>query len=530
MTSFAAARRDLGEILSYRRPAGSKTERRFIRDWLEPLDVRRDGYGNRFKLIAQKHGQPLPLWSCHTDTVHRTPGMQTTIAETLKGNVYMGTVDVASNCLGADDGAGLWVMIEMIKAKVPGMYVFHREEEIGGKGSAWIRANNPGLLQNVQLAVAFDRKDMYSIITRQRGKCCSDEFARSLGVALGDASKGLLTYKPDSTGLFTDTANYTGLVGECTNLSVGYYGAHGPEEYVNLSFLIALRDAMLKLNIENLAYTRKAGEAEYSSAAEANSGRAGHWRGNNYYNRGGDSLWDAEGSENNRMGHNSQPPYYDSERLKKRDTQFKVGWRWHDEWGYVDTRGPGGYDGGVARAAAAWAANQSKSASATVITMPAPRPNNAVLMPSTMLRAPAKEGETLTQAEAAAQAYFVDQGWHFDKLTDAWWRPGSSQEMTKTQAYALWQHRKLTDAKGEVKPSAPQSNLPINVLPPERPKATNLLDPVAAQELAFKRRREANDLADAIEKHAHIAAKLLIECGYDATTFYIEVQAARDDI
>src|SRR5215207_8746363 len=57
----------LHEMLTYRRPASSKTEEQFIERYIRPLGVATDGAGNLHKRI----GNADILWSCHTDTVHR---------------------------------------------------------------------------------------------------------------------------------------------------------------------------------------------------------------------------------------------------------------------------------------------------------------------------------------------------------------------------------------------------------------------------------------------------------------------------
>src|SRR5689334_19940192 len=89
-------------MLGYKRPAGSKTERAFIREWIRPLGVEQDKAGNLYKRI----GDSPVLWSCHTDTVHKDGGGQLVA-------VKDGIATVASpnsNCLGADDTAGIWLM------------------------------------------------------------------------------------------------------------------------------------------------------------------------------------------------------------------------------------------------------------------------------------------------------------------------------------------------------------------------------------------------------------------------------------
>jgi hypothetical protein len=166
------------EMLSYRRPGGSKTERKFIRRYLAPLSMQIDQYGNHIKRI----GDAPILWSCHTDTVHKFGGRQHT---KIQSNIVSAN-DAQSNCLGADCTAGVWLMTEMIRANIPGLYVFHREEESGGMGSNWLLKNTPELLEGIKYAIAFDRRGNKSVITHQfGGRCCSDAFAASLANAIG---------------------------------------------------------------------------------------------------------------------------------------------------------------------------------------------------------------------------------------------------------------------------------------------------------------------------------------------------------
>lgn len=248
-TEREASMRSLMSMLTYARPAGSASETAFIRAFIEPLGVNRDGAGNLIKRI----GTAPVLWSCHTDTVHKTGGRQDIAT-------YDGTVGLmagsTSSCLGADDTAGVWLMSEMILANVPGLYIFHRAEEIGGIGSRFIADKTPALLSGIDYAIALDRKGTGSVITHQMGRCCSDAFAVSLAAALGGQ------FVPDDTGLFTDTANYTGLIGECTNLSVGYEKAHSAKEWLDVDFLFSLRDTLIHLDHSAIVLSREAGEED----------------------------------------------------------------------------------------------------------------------------------------------------------------------------------------------------------------------------------------------------------------------------
>lgn len=243
----------LMSMLRWRRPAFTKTERLFVREFITPLGVRIDGYGNLIKAIGDN---PTVMWSCHTDTVHGTGGKQRVVLE--RGVIKLSSLDNASNCLGADDTTGVWLMREMILAKRPGLYVFHRAEEVGCKGSAWIKNNTPELLTGIKAAIAFDRRGKDSVITHQAsGRTASNAFGDALSAILGNG------YTRDDTGLFTDTDTYSGMVPECTNLSVGYEHAHTRKETQDAHFALWLRDKMLALDINDLVIERDPSMPDY---------------------------------------------------------------------------------------------------------------------------------------------------------------------------------------------------------------------------------------------------------------------------
>ena len=315
------------------------------------------------------------LFSCHTDSVHRTDGFQ---AVTYTQDPSTGYIIQSSNneCLGGDDGTGVWLMTKLIEAGVPGRYIFHRAEEVGGRGSGWIIDEAPYLLNGYKRAIAFDRKSKHSIITYQScSRGCSDEFADDLGGHLMYATKkyylerfqagdptvmydvqapipqertrfvkvkgarsqkvtstnamGYTTttwkvpeeeqkyiytpknefwsalserfqpmaptdvegeeymfsseelqalvqnyaieypeemmtlleeylkfkeeiWKTDTGGSFTDTANYTDFIPECTNLSSGYYNAHTQSEYQDYAFLEVFLEGLIATPWEEL--------------------------------------------------------------------------------------------------------------------------------------------------------------------------------------------------------------------------------------------------------------------------------------
>ena len=210
-------------MLTYARPHDSPAEQDFVNRYVAPVAPEHDAFGNHYRRIGT-----LPIvWSCHVDTIERHQNRKR--VQLVDGIVGLRD-GKAGTCLGADDTVGVWIMRRMIEAERPGLYIFHRGEERGGLGSQWIANHEPGRLDGIQAAIAFDRKGTQSIITHQVGqRCCSARFASEIAKVLD------LGYRSDSTGVFTDTANYMHLVSECTNLSVGYEREHGPTETLDIN-------------------------------------------------------------------------------------------------------------------------------------------------------------------------------------------------------------------------------------------------------------------------------------------------------
>ena len=252
MTDDLTGRSGLLEILSWARPHDSATERAFCREYLDRVPgMRADAFGNRMLMIGDR---PRTLWSCHVDTVAAVGGPQA-VGIDAEGVAHL-CDGKAGMSLGADDGAGLWIMLGMIAARRPGLYLFHRGEEEGCLGSRWIQHHTPELLKDIDAAIAFDRAGLGDVITHQSyGRTCSDAFAASLAFALNQLD-GDFRYAPDDTGVYTDTNEYAGLVPECTNLSVGYQRQHGPRETLDVAHCEKLLAAMLELDASRLVIER----------------------------------------------------------------------------------------------------------------------------------------------------------------------------------------------------------------------------------------------------------------------------------
>lgn len=263
----------LFSVLSWKRPYDSDTEELFARHYLDGIEgMTTDQFGNRHCYRAYPDGSECKvMWSCHIDTCHHDEGFQRLVInkDNESGEQYVMTLKGEGNCLGADDGTGVWLLLELLKAGKPGYYLFHRGEEKGCIGSRWLKDKHEKLLSRFDAAIALDRRDFADVITHQSGeRCCSQEFALALAGQLGGS------YKPDDTGSVTDTKQYTEIIPECTNLSVGYQQQHGPLERQYVAFALSLRRSILAMDIKALPIKRDPKRREYKTYY--GSGNYGH--------------------------------------------------------------------------------------------------------------------------------------------------------------------------------------------------------------------------------------------------------------
>lgn len=226
---------------------------------LLPSNLETDGFGNRFIEIGENS---TCMFTSHLDTA--------TSANTAVNHVFDGDIikTDGKSILGADDKAGVTIMFYMIANKIPGIYYFFLGEEVGCLGSRWLsdlfKENENEKFQNVNKVISFDRRGTDSVITYQSStRCCSDTFANALAEQLN--KEPTFSYKPDPTGIYTDSAKFTSIYPECTNISVGYRSEHTHREEQNIAHLITLGDACLKVDWENLPVERDPKTTEYRS-------------------------------------------------------------------------------------------------------------------------------------------------------------------------------------------------------------------------------------------------------------------------
>ena len=239
----------LGKACTMRRDYGSTTESAFVAWLANRLPVTLIDAAGNVHVDTRTDPSHRTMFTAHTDTVHDGGGVNKVRVD---GDFWRADTGAA---LGADDGAGLAILCHLLDRGVPGYYVFFRGEERGGVGSSWLAKEMPELFNGVfDRAVAFDRAGYADVITHQSGgRCCSDEFAEALAAQLSTDTDW---YAPCSGGVYTDTAEFTKLIPECTNISVGYKNQHGDREEQDVEFLWRLAKRIVSVQWDNLPTAR----------------------------------------------------------------------------------------------------------------------------------------------------------------------------------------------------------------------------------------------------------------------------------
>ena len=202
---------------------------------------------------ARTNDNHRTLFVAHVDTVHRVEG-KNPIRKVKNKKVHEWHA-TPNSCLGADDGAGVAMLMHMMHAGIAGYYIFTQGEECGGIGATHIAKTQRELLSEFDRAIAFDRRGIDSVITHQgRGRCCSDSFADALSAALN--ADDTLMYLPDNTGVYTDTAEFIEDIPECTNISVGYYSEHSDKESLDILHFTALAKRVALIDWDSLPTDR----------------------------------------------------------------------------------------------------------------------------------------------------------------------------------------------------------------------------------------------------------------------------------
>jgi hypothetical protein len=236
-----------------------------------------DEFGNLFIKI----GESDVMFTSHLDTA--------TSALTKVNHVFDKNIikTDGKSILGADDKAGVTIMLYMIEKEVPGLYYFFLGEEVGCIGSKKV-ANKlqTEKIEGINKVISFDRRGTTSVITYQSSqRCASDKFGEALALELNKADE-TFSYKTDDTGVLTDSIQFIKIYSECTNISVGYQSEHTFSETQDIEHLEKLALACIKVNWNDLPVERDPSKTEYKSYGGYGSYGGRYWGDDDYYNTG----------------------------------------------------------------------------------------------------------------------------------------------------------------------------------------------------------------------------------------------------
>ena len=196
-------------------------------------------------LVGLNH-DGAPIISAHMDMVNTDrnhlgpkedsiPNAIFTVDEKTNIRIYrpLDNGDVKQTSLGADDKNGIWIALLLLKRGANINFIFSHGEECGCVGIKQVVAD-ADIAQKIErcaYSLVIDRRNKNDIIGYENEYCMAlddrlEHFAKQLGYE----------YKC-ARGLCSD-ANHISSLNEVVNLSCGYYEAHSPTEYTNLSELI----------------------------------------------------------------------------------------------------------------------------------------------------------------------------------------------------------------------------------------------------------------------------------------------------
>jgi putative aminopeptidase FrvX len=231
------------KLIEYNIPYNNET---YLEKFL-PKNIKKDIIGNYFIKI----GNSKTMFTSHLDDASWGYTLNK-VNHIIKNNMIFTD---NNSILGADDKAGVTIMLYMIEKNIPGLYYFFIGEESGMIGSKGILKYQPNVFKKYKRCISFDRRDYGSVITHQMGKeSCSFDFANAL---IDQYNKNGLPHKKDTGGIFTDSAAFIGTIPECTNLSVGYFNEHTYMEKQDIDYLEKMAVVSTKIKWDDLPIGKK---------------------------------------------------------------------------------------------------------------------------------------------------------------------------------------------------------------------------------------------------------------------------------
>ena len=191
----------------------------FIQGFFDNLGIKYkiDFYGNIYNLEDKN----LPILNAHMDSVQDQVDEALCHLTKIRNGILSGYGNIAG-----DDKCGIFIILEILKRRKVN-FIFTREEEIGCVGINKFLERKT--IKHFPYALTLDRFGSSDIIC-EKNDYGTKEFEQAL-LSYGNN----YGYKAAS-GVYSD-ADYISEEISCANISVGYYGHHSKNEYVNLKDL-----------------------------------------------------------------------------------------------------------------------------------------------------------------------------------------------------------------------------------------------------------------------------------------------------
>lgn len=156
----------------------------------------------------------------HLDTVHKFPPSEDSLYYDQKKNTLW-----SPDGLGADDRAGVYIILKLLQTGARPTIIFTTDEEIGGLGAQAVVNAHPDNYLNLKYLIELDRQGAQDCVFY---KCRNSQFEAFI------ESYGFKT----TWGTFSDISIIAPKWNiAAVNLSVGYFDEHSYAERLNLTYL-----------------------------------------------------------------------------------------------------------------------------------------------------------------------------------------------------------------------------------------------------------------------------------------------------
>ena len=204
--------------------------------------------------VFPKNQGLYPVLAAHLDTVGVNPPDEVRLDDQ---GIFTGYRNGVRCVLGGDDRCGVWGMLELLgscEARIG--YIFSKEEETKHTGARdlVIKGGLDDIKEQIACFIELDRRgtDRLAHYPCRTAPAFKNQVYRTH--ANPDFVTALSTFTYNGAafqleeGEGTDIQEYCGATGLCgINLSVGYFRAHSPNEYVDSNYMEMLPDITLAL-------------------------------------------------------------------------------------------------------------------------------------------------------------------------------------------------------------------------------------------------------------------------------------------